>query len=237
MSADHPREQRMRELLTEHASRNLDSSPDLNADTVIARARRRRRPRQLAAGGASALVVVAALTITIPAINGGLVGGDSPMSASSLAEADMAERAPEPEATTLRSTPVDGAELCGTAPVEHPQFLGLDVELKAHAAVVDESQLRVDAEVVLANTGSSPIYGLDAARFTLEQHGLAVAYFDWDASPTAAPEPGEATSHSVTFIPTPCYPEQELTGDLRLIVTVTLQGESVSSNLVVISSP
>ena len=233
MPAENRDEHRMRQLLTA-ASQDLESSPALNAESIIARARRRRRPRQLAVGGASALVLVAAFAIAVPAITDpGNVGGPATMDASTLAEPDIEQRGHE-----LESEAHSCADLGCASPLETMVINGLDVALEARSVTGAGGEWRIDAEIVLANTSATPsTVDLDAAVFTLEQEGATVGahYGSVDGSP-ATRAPGESRTYTVNFEPLPCGLSHDLSGEFELWVAIVIDGQTVTSAVTIISS-
>lgn len=243
MPADHNphgsgAENRMRQLLTEHAHRTPDRADGLNADTVIARARRRRRPRQLAAGGVSALALIGVLTIAIPAITStGVFDSDASMVATTLGESDMEQRdgVEAPESTGM------GDFACTGASPSHA-VSGFDVTLQAQSATApgaDAAQWTIAAEIVVVNTGTTAAkLDIDAASFALDQNGKTVgAYFGGPESDAVTLEPGEHTSYALSFIPMSCTPGVTLSGEFELSAAVLIGGELAMTEPVAVATP
>lgn len=230
--ADNSSEQRMRELLTQHAHQSPKGA-GLDAERIITRARRRRVPRQLAIGSASALAVVGLLTVALPVITGTGNLGDAPMSASSLSEMDTSQRGHDeaPES-------VSGDSAC-FAPLESSVVDGIDVTIDAQSVTGADDAWTIDAEVTIANTRDSPAsIDLTSASFVLEQAGTPVGFYGGalDESPVTL-APGETGTYATTFTPLLCEPDQSPTGSLTLRVALVIDGAGEASEPVTIEHP
>lgn len=236
MSVDDNSESRMRELLGEHATRGLAHTPELDADAIISRARRRRLPGQVAIGGASALAVVGLLTIAVPAITGVGLGGEAPMSASTFSEMDSVQR--DHEQAPDANGAIENVDLMCTSPLNTSAISGLEMTLEARSVTGVAGEWRIDADIVLRNTGESSLsVDLEAAIFTLGQDGSTVgAHYGGVEGEPAMLAPGGTSTYTVNFEPMPCGSAGALSGEFELWVTVLIDGETVTST-VPISSP
>lgn len=230
--ADNTNEQRMRELLTQHAAQS-PAGAELDAESIITRARRRRVPRQLAVGGASALAVVGLLIVGLPVITGPGGPADMPMSASTLSEMDGSQRGNE-EAPQEAGT----ADMVCVSPVAPSTVHGVDVSLNARSVTGPAGEWRIDAEIVLTNTSASTRdVDLEAAIFTLDQNGSTLgSHYGGVDGPPATLAPGETSTYTVSFEPMPCGLAGVLVGEFTLWATIALDHEQAARS-VTINSP
>ncbi|HRP99158.1 MAG TPA: hypothetical protein PK781_01710 [Terrimesophilobacter sp.] len=227
------REQRMRQLFTQHTNSSPTGGAGLDADSIIARARRRRLPRQLAVGGASALAVVGLLTVALPAIIGPGGLGGAPMSASTFSESDADQREHDgaPEAAEISNL------VCGS-PLAASDVDGLEVTLEARPVNGAAGEWRIDADLVMRNTGSTArVIDLHAAVFALKQGGITVGSHEGSFDESLATlAPGDTATYTARFEPLPCSPTDVLRGEFELWITIVVDGEN-ATNAVTISSP